>query len=149
MSDTSPSSSHDRQAQRDIGRAYHPFNLKTGQPRSERTVVDELHQHADVIGQAVLDLGLSLKVTDALGSARRVFTTMGATIGFVHREIARCRELLNMPVSLRQEVTERLVPALDLRHMASKTDEGQERARLEQMAQELVAPLQAPDSLWS
>ncbi len=137
------------QAQRDMGRAYHPFDLKTGQPRSERTVIDELHQHADVIGQAVLDLGLSLKATDALGSARRVFTTMGATIGFIHREIARCRELLNMPVSLRQQVTERLVPALYLRRVASKTDGGQERTRLEQIAHELVAPLQAPDSLWS
>ncbi len=88
---------------------------------------------------------LSQKCLAKIDKARRVTTDMVATIGFVHTEIAVRLASLDISPELRKQIAVKWVPGLYLQRVAARAPLAEERVAINATAEELLAPLRAPD----
>jgi len=119
-----------RQAARGISRAYHPFDLFTGQRREAQAVEADLTEQFGRIEQVADEAGLSDRCRKRLRKARSLLRQMVATIAMVHTLMRDKLQALDLAPELLRAAQELLVPVHYLRLRLGKAASAQERIAL-------------------
>lgn len=136
------------EARQGLGRDYHPFDLQNGQPLEADQVAERLTGHFDTLEKVAAEAGLSANATDKLAKARRVLSAMQATIAFFWSTIATWLTAWNLSEPVQQWMREQLIPGFYLRRAAEKASTADERLRLRELAEKILARARSPDSIW-
>ncbi len=134
-----------RNAKAEIGKVYHPYNLKTGQRQDSETVSELLSDCFDKIHKATSDL--SDRCKDRVNKAQRVMGDMVATIAFFFKMIDISLE--NMQLSDRDKylMYNYLIPGHYLKLAASKERDVDRKADLLEKAHELLSIVDSIEGL--
>ncbi len=132
-----------QQAVQAISAAYHPYDLETGAPRTAETVSTALAQHFAELEAVIREADLPARCGEKLQKAKKVVAGLVATLAFFWFNVTAKVEALALPPQVERAVYDQLLPALYLRQVADKCDRADQRHRLRQKSQELLAPLQA------
>ncbi len=126
-----------RNAKAEIGRVYHPYDLKTGQKQDTATVSELLSGCFDKIHKATIDL--SDRCKDRVNKAQRVVGAMEATIAFFFQMIDIYLD--NMQLSDRDKylMHNYLIPGHYLKLAAMKERDVDRKADLFEKAQGLLS----------
>jgi len=126
-----------RNAKAEIGKIYHPYNLKPGQKQDSETVSKLLSDCFDEIHKATT--GLSDRCKERINKAQRVMGDMVGTIVFFFKMIDIYLE--NMQLSDRDKclMNNYLIPGHYLKLAASKERDVDRKADLFEKAQELLS----------
>ena len=126
-----------RTAKAEIGKVYHPYNLKTGQKQDSETVSKLLSDCFDEIHKATT--GLSDRCKERINKAQRVMGDMVGTIVFFFKMIDIYLE--NMQLSDRDKylMNNYLIPGHYLKLAASKERDVDLKADLFEKAQKLLS----------
>jgi uncharacterized protein DUF6399 len=126
-----------RSEKAEIGRVYHPYDLKTGQKQDSDTVSELLSDCFDEIHNATIDL--SDRCKDRVNKAQRVVSSMVDTIAFFFQMIDIY--LGNMQLSDRDKylMYNYLIPGHYLKLAASKERDVNRKADLFEKAHELLS----------
>lgn len=135
-----------RAALRGIERAYHPFDLATGAPRSAEQLDIELGRWFDKLDVIAEEAGLSQAAKAHLAKARRVVPKMVATMDFFHTEFQRRVETLGLPSEQEEVLLSNLIPSAYLMRVAAKTQDRNRRAEVRTTLDELLSALLFPGS---
>jgi hypothetical protein len=124
-----------------LSEATHPYELTTGQARRGEVVEAELRERLDE-AQAVADeAALSHASHKGIGKARRAVAAMAATVEAFHGRIDTEVQALGLPAALEAALRERVLPALYLQAVATRSRESDRRQALTDQARRLMAPL--------
>jgi hypothetical protein len=134
-------------AVRQIGEVYHPVNLETGVLNKPEEVAEALEQCFSDITAAATEASLSERCVSKIKKAKKVVTGLVATIVFVLLTIQAKVGNLCLRPEVEKAVFENLIPAAYIQLAAKKARCAEDRARLNRKAEELLAPLSAPDGL--
>lgn len=135
-------------ARQGLGRDYHPFDLETGRPLTDQQVAQRLGGHFDTLQQVAGEAGLSAHAQEKLAKARRVLDGLQATVAFFWAVIAARLESWKLSEPARQWMREQLILGYYLARAANKADTAQERRRLREWSQDILARARSPDGLW-
>jgi hypothetical protein len=135
-------------ARRGLGRDYHPFDLDTGRPLTEQEVTQRLAGHFDTLDQVAAEAGLSPHARDKLAKARRVLDGLQATVAFFWAVITARLEAWKLSEAVQQCLREQLIPGYYLGRAAEKAATAQERQRLRELSQEILARARSPNGPW-
>ncbi|MCP4578850.1 MAG: hypothetical protein GY846_21435 [Deltaproteobacteria bacterium] len=126
-----------RTAKAEIGKVYHPYNLKIGQKQDSETVSKLLSDCFDEIHKATT--GLSDRCKERINKAQRVMGDMVGTIVFFFKMIDIYLE--NMQLSARDKclMNNYLIPGHYLKLAASKERDVNRKAHLCEKAQKLLS----------
>lgn len=130
-----------RQTVRDISKEYHPYDLETGEIRTDRALESKL---AELLGKArdiVKRTELPQRCVDSVEKAGRVFAAMVNTLGFCHRVMAEHVATLSVSAALQTAMLVFLIPALYLRRAAKKAPLAKTRDAINKVAQDLLDKL--------
>ena len=119
-----------RQAARGISRAYHPFDLETGQPRQAQQVEADLTEQFGRIEQVADEAGLSDRCRKRLRKAKKLLPQMVATVALVHTLIRDKLQALDLVHELLRAAQDLLVPMHYLKLRLGKAGSAKERAEL-------------------
>ena len=126
-----------RNAKAEIGKVYHPYNLKTGQKQDSETVSELLSDCFDEIHKATTDL--SDRCKERVNKAQRVMRDMVATIAFFFKMVDIYLENMQLSDQDKRLVTNYLIPGHYLKLAASKERDVDRKADLFEKAQELLS----------
>jgi hypothetical protein len=135
-------------ARQGLGRDYHPFDLDGGQPLTADQVAQRLAGHFDALDQIAADASLSTHAREKLAKARRVLNGLQATVAFFWTMIAVRFESWKLNAPTQQWLREQLIPGFYLRRVAEKAATSDERRRLRELSEEILARARSPDGLW-
>ncbi len=135
-------------ARQGLGRDYHPFDLDTGRPLTADEVAGRLAGHFDTLDQVAAEAGLSAHARDKLAKARRVLDGLRASVAFFWTMIAVRFKSWKLSEPVQQWMRERLIPAYYLGRAAEKAATAEERQRLRELAEKVMARARSPDGLW-
>ncbi len=124
-----------------ISTVYHPYDLQTGQPQSADQVSAALVQQFADIEAVAAEAQLPDHCVKKIQKAKRVVIEMVATIAFFWLMVRAKVEALALPPEVEQAVYTQLIPGIYLEVMSHKIPDVQQRARLQQTSQDLLAPL--------
>jgi hypothetical protein len=133
-----------QQSIRDIGAAYHPYDLQTGAVRSAETVSQSLARHFATLETVAQEAGLSEKCFDRIEKAKRVVVGMVATLTFYFLMLKTKVEALSLAPAIEQAVYNYLIPAIYLQLVSGKTPDAGQRRQLQTKSADLLAPLLSP-----
>jgi len=125
-----------RNAKAEIGKVYHPYNLKTGQKQDSETVSTLLSDCFDEIHKATTDL--SDRCKERVNKAQRVMGDMVSTIAFFFKMIDIYFENLQLSDRDRCLMNNYLIPAHYLELAAGKERDVDHKADIFKKAQELL-----------
>lgn len=134
-----------RSAKAEIGKVYHPYNLKTGQRQDSETVSELLSDCFDKIHKATSDL--SDRCKDRVNKAQRVMGDMVATIAFFFKMIDISLENMQLSDRDRYLMHNYLIPGHYLKLAASKERDIDRRADLLEKAHELLSIVDSLEGL--
>jgi hypothetical protein len=137
-----------RHARQGLGRDYHPFDIDTGRPLEAEEVQQRLAGHFDTLEQVAAEAGLSKHATEKLAKARRVLDGLKATIAFFWAMIGVRFWVWNLPEPVPQWMREQFIPGFYLRLVAEKASTAEERHRLRELSEKILARARSPDGLW-
>ncbi len=126
-------------AVRGVEEAYHPYDLDSGKPRPAELVTTELKSKLDELDLIVKEAKLSQSRQARLDKARRVLPKMTAAMAFFHEEVRGRVEALGLPPEQERLLTDNLIPAAYFERVASRTQDGDKRARLRKTLDELMS----------
>jgi len=126
-----------RNAKAEIGKVYHPYNLKTGQKQDSETVSELLSACFDEIHKATTDL--SDRCKERVNKAQRVMRDMVATIAFFFKMVDICLENMQLSDKDKRLMNSYLIPGQYLKLAASKERDVDRKADLFEKAQELLS----------
>ena len=126
-----------RNAKAEIGKVYHPYNLKTGQKQDSETVSELLSDCFDEIHKATTDL--SDRCKERVNKAQRVMCDMVATIAFFFKMVDIYLENMQLSDQDKRLMTSYLIPGHYLKLAASKERDVDRKAGLFEKAQELLS----------
>ena len=126
-----------RSAKAEIGKVYHPYNLKIGQKQDSETVSGLLSDCFDEIHKATT--GLSDRCKDRVNKAQRVMDDMVATIAFFFKMIDIYLENMQLSDHDRRLMNNYLIPGHYLKLAASKERDVYRKADFFEKAQELLS----------
>jgi len=132
-----------RDARQGINRAYHPYDLDSGAPRSPETVEADLKGHMDTLDTVAQQADLSDRSRQKLTKLRGHLTNMVATITFFFSMVHLKIDALELAPEVESAVYTALIPAFYLAEVAGKAPTAEQRHRLRQKAQQLGASWQA------
>jgi hypothetical protein len=135
-------------ARRGVSRDYHPFDLGTGRPQTAEEVAAKLAGHFAELDRVADEAGLSPHARRKLTKARGVLDAMKATLVFFWLVIARRLDQWALAEPHRVWMREQLIPGYYLQQAAAKAPTAQERRRLRELSQEILARARSPDGLW-
>jgi hypothetical protein len=124
---------------------YHCYRLSDGTAQSAEKVQALLDSRFAIIDDVAARVGLSERCRKKIDKARRVVADMVETIAFVHTETGVRLAGLDISPAQRAEVARRLVPGLYLQRVAARAQLAADRHTLAATAEDLLAPLQAPE----
>jgi hypothetical protein len=131
-----------------LGRDYHPFDIDTDRPLQSEEVQQRLAGHFDTLEQVAAEAGLSKHATEKLAKARRVLDGLKATIAFFWAMIGVRFWVWNLPEPVPQWMREQFIPGFYLRLVAEKASTAEERHRLRELSEKILARARSPDGLW-
>lgn len=134
-----------KQAIGEISRAYHPYDLQTGAPRSAEMVSASLEEQFSEIEAVSTEADLSERCFKRIKKAKGVLVDMIATIAFFFMTVQAKIEALSLTPTVEQAVYNNLIPGIYLHLVAHKAKTAEEKRDLLQRSQELLAPLLARD----
>jgi len=126
-----------RSAKAEIGRVYHPYDLKNGQRQDSETVSELLSDCFDEIHKATIDL--SDRCKERVNKAQRVVSGMVATIAFFFQMIDIYLENTQLSDRDRRLMHNYLIPGHYLKLAVSKERDVDRKADLFEKAQELLS----------
>ncbi len=129
-----------------ISEAYRPYDDRTGEIRRGGQVRAELEEMLDLVEVVAAEAALSETAFQGVGKARRAVEAMVASIEGYHQRIEQNLTALQLPAAIEAAMGTQLLPALYLQKVAGQSRDSVTKARLEQRAQDLVAPLQQATS---
>lgn len=129
-----------------LSSCYHPYDLETGEARSDREVERAIAERFEQIERIVTQAGLSERARAHVEKARRVVPAMRETIAFVHLQILASIAALSLSVELERVVSQVLVPGLYLHRVGAKAPTRERGERVEAVSGRLLAQARAPDS---
>ena len=119
-----------RQAARGISRAYHPFDLDTGQHREAQAVEADLNEQLGCIEQVAEEANLSDRCRKRLRKARKLLPQMVATIALVHTLVRDKLQQLDLAPELLRDAHDLLLPCQYLKLRLGKAGSAKERDEL-------------------
>jgi len=128
-----------------LSAAYHPYDLDTAQCQSPEQVGERLRACWDRLDQLAKRCKFSERCQARLNKARRLTGALTATIAFYFAMITARVEALNLSPELETVLYEQLIPALYLEQVAERSTDRQQRQRLREKAESLLAPLRRAD----
>ena len=132
-----------------ISLAYHPFDLDSGAIRSAEAACAGLTGHFDSLDALALEAELSQRSRKLLAKSRRRLPQMVETIRFFWGEVELRLSNETWAAPVVAAFRERLLPAAYLHRVAGRAGGAEERHRLLERAEELVAPLREPGGVLS
>ena len=126
-----------RNAKAEIGKVYHPYNLKTGQKQDSETVSELLSGCFDEIHKATTDL--SDRCKERVNKAQRVMRDMVATIAFFFNMVDIYLENMQLSNHDKHLMNSYLIPGHYLKLAAGKERDVDRKADLVEKAQELLS----------
>ena len=135
-----------RAAIREIGAAYHPFDLVTGAHQAADQVRVRLQTALAVINQVAEQAGLGERSRKRIHKAQRVQDKLVAGVAFFHGQLERHLATLNLTPAVLDVVRGRLVPGLYLARAAAKARTAAERTAIRAVSANLLAQAYAPTS---
>lgn len=136
------------EARRGLSHDDHPFDLNDGRPLDEDEVGQRLTGHFDTLEQIAAEAGLSERATKKLAKARRVLEPMKATIFFFWKMLGVWFSRWDFPEPVRQWMRQEFIPGFYLARVAEKASDADERHRLRELSQKILARARSPDGLW-
>jgi hypothetical protein len=134
-----------REARLGIGQEYHPFDLKTGEPREAAEVQARLKIHFDTLDQVAAEAGLAPSSIARLAKARRVLPAMIETILFFWTLIASRVATWNCSPEIIRAWKEYLVAGYYVAAVAERCRDSAERERLRGLSRSLLGQANARD----
>ena len=125
------------QAIRGIGQAYHPVDLKTGDPRSPAQVTETLEQHFTTITTVAQEAALPERCLQGIRKAHRLVPLFTSTLAFFHSEVRARIDNLGLGSEVAETVEKHLVPAAYLDRAAEKARPADARPPLRDQAARL------------
>lgn len=135
-----------KEAIRGISKAYHPVDLETGKLKEADDVSESLEQCFSEIETSASEANLKESSWKRIKKAKRVVVDMVAAILFFHMTVRAKIDALSLPMEVEQAIFDRLLPALYIGRVAEKQKCAEDRHRLRRKSEELLLPLQQPDS---
>jgi small-conductance mechanosensitive channel len=134
---------------REIGAAYHPYHLETGQTQSVGDVSHRLETCWEKLNELAQEANLPDRCFKKLRKARRVTGELLATVGFFFATLQAKIEALNLAPEVEEVAYQYLIPAIYLDHVAEKTQDREQRGRLRQQVTALLASVDQVDGAMS
>jgi len=134
-----------RNAKAEIGRVYHPYDLKTGKRQDSDTVSELLSDCFDEIHKATIDL--SDRCKDRVNKAQRVVGGMVATIAFFFQMIDIYLDNIQFSDRDKYLMHNYLIPGHYLKLAASKERDIDRKADLFEKAKELLSIIDELENL--
>ena len=134
-----------RNAKAEIGRVYHPYDLKTGKRQDSDTVSELLSDCFDEIHKATIDL--SDRCKDRVNKAQRVVGGMVATIAFFFQMIDIYLDNIQLSDRDKYLMHNYLIPGHYLKLAASKERDIDRKADLFEKAKELLSIIDELENL--
>lgn len=134
-----------KKAVQEISKAYHPYDLETGTPKSAEEVSLSLEKNFSEIEQIASEASLPDRCLKRIQKAKRVVVAMVATIAFFFLTMRAKIEALSLSPEVENAVYNNLIPAIYLRLVSKKAKDAQQRHKLREKSDELLAPLLARD----
>jgi hypothetical protein len=134
-----------KKAMQGISETYHPYDLKTGAPRSAEEVSLSLDSNFLEIEEVASKAGLPDRCLNRIKKAKRVLVDMVATISFFFLTVGAKIEALCLSPEMERAVSNNLIPAIYLRLVSRKVKDAQKRQELRKKSEELLAPILARD----
>lgn len=125
-----------------MSEATHPYELRTGEARTQADLEADLAEMLDEAQAVADDAALAAASHEGIAKARRAIGAIAATVGRFHARLNAELEALHLPTAIDDAMRQRVLPALYLQAVAERSRTADERAALTTRARELVAPLQ-------
>lgn len=136
------------EAVRGLGQDYHPFDIQTGQALDENAVAQRLAGHFEQLDQIAAAAGLSARARQKLAKARRVLKAMQATVKFYWALLEAWISNWNLSPAVAQWLREDLIPGWYLARAAEKAESANERHRLRELSEKILARARSPTGVW-
>ena len=124
------------------------MDIDTGRPVEAEEVQQRLAGHFDTLEQVAAEAGLSKHATEEIAKARRVLEGLKAAIAFFWALIGVRSWVWNLPEPAQQWMREQVIPGFYLRRVAQKAPTAEERHRLRELSEKILARVRSPDGLW-
>jgi hypothetical protein len=134
-----------REILHELGAAYHPYDLHTGQAQPTERVEQRFTGLWERLEQLANGADLPTRSRQKIAKARRVTTQLLATVSFFFATLQAKVEALNLTPEIEQSVRERLIPAIYLERVAERSTQAEQRQQLRDLSANLLAPLNRPD----
>lgn len=132
-----------KEANREIGRCYHPYNPESGEKQDCRKVADMLESSFESINDAIT--GLPDRCKKRVDKAHRALKNMVANIAFFFLMVNGYIDDMGLSESERKLMYDYLIPGFYLQRVA-RTEKDADRMRtISKKSEELLSILTAPD----
>jgi hypothetical protein len=126
---------------RELSEQYHPYDLQTGQARTDGALKGALDTALQKARAIVTRAQLPQRCANGIEKAGRVMADMVGTLRVFHCMVAEHVATLAISTELQAAVLMLLIPALYLQRAARKACSAEQRDRIEEVAQRLLSQL--------
>jgi hypothetical protein len=133
-----------REIVRELGDLYHPYDLHTGQAQPPERVAERFADCWERLHQLAEQADLPARARLRIEKAQRVTTQLIATIAFFFATVQARIEALNLAPEIEMALSQHLIPAIYADRVADRSPHADQRARLQTLCADLLAPLRQP-----
>ena len=131
---------------RELGDAYHPVNLDTGERQDAATIEQRMSLAFATIDDVAERSELSSKRCTWIDKARRLIPKFGAHLAFANDQLDRALHQLALPPEVLAAVNHQLLGGLYLLRAAARARSAEERDRIKSVAHGLLDGANHPES---
>ncbi len=135
-----------REILHEIGEAYHPYDVHSGQAQSPERVARRFAACWQRLAELAEQAALSQRARERIAKAKRATTQLLATLRFYIATVEAKVEALNLAPEIEAAVHRQLIPAIYLERVAERSRDAEARRSLRRTSAELLAPLRQDDS---
>jgi hypothetical protein len=129
---------------RELGAIHHPYDLLTGQAQPPERVAERFADYWARLHQLAEQADLPARARERIAKAQRVTTQLIATIAFFFATVQARIEALNLAPEIEMALSQHLIPAIYVDRVAGRSPDAVQRARLQALCADLLAPLHDP-----
>lgn len=129
---------------RELGAIHHPYDLLTGQAQPPERVAERFADYWARLHQLAEQADLPARARERIAKAQRVTTQLIATIAFFFASVQASIEALNLAPEIEIALSQHLIPAIYMDRVAGRSPDAAQRARLQALSGDLLAPLHDP-----
>lgn len=135
-----------REILHEIGEAYHPYEVQSGQAQSPQGVAERFAACWQRLANLAEQADLPQRARARLAKAKRVTVQLLATLRFFFATVEAKVEALNLAPEIEEAVHRQLIPALYLERAAERSSDAKQRQSLRCTSAERLRPLRQDDS---